>query len=305
MAKLQRWGASLKCSFCGKAADRVAKMIAGSGVYICNECVDLCRGHHRHRQTIQHGPEDAGSNPQRRTMGARRPGISAASRRSRLPGVASTLRPRDDVTPGSIPLCGQRRRRRVRRPRPKERLWPSPSAKPWLSWSDVRTAWSSGVIPCSSSTARRWQPASGAEVKEIWRRLSGRQATLHTGHCLIDTSTGQRQSRLVSSVVHFGSPSDRELAAYAATDNRSPSPAHSASRDCRDLRQGRPRSPSNVLGLSLPDFGRCCSRLASRSTICGGAIRCRSANRLRMSPVRGRPSTSPFGRDRSSTRTTS
>lgn len=33
---------SLKCSFCGKAQDQVKKLIAGPGVYICNECVDLC-----------------------------------------------------------------------------------------------------------------------------------------------------------------------------------------------------------------------------------------------------------------------
>jgi ATP-dependent protease Clp ATPase subunit len=30
------------CSFCGKQQDAIAKLIAGPGVYICNECVDLC-----------------------------------------------------------------------------------------------------------------------------------------------------------------------------------------------------------------------------------------------------------------------
>jgi hypothetical protein len=34
--------ASLYCSFCRKGKDSVAKLIAGSGVYICNECVGLC-----------------------------------------------------------------------------------------------------------------------------------------------------------------------------------------------------------------------------------------------------------------------
>ena len=33
---------SLCCSFCSKDKDAVAKLIAGPGVYICNECVDLC-----------------------------------------------------------------------------------------------------------------------------------------------------------------------------------------------------------------------------------------------------------------------
>lgn len=32
----------LKCSFCGKSQNQVKKLIAGPGVYVCNECVDLC-----------------------------------------------------------------------------------------------------------------------------------------------------------------------------------------------------------------------------------------------------------------------
>ena len=32
----------VKCSFCGKTQDSVRKIVAGPGVYICNECVDLC-----------------------------------------------------------------------------------------------------------------------------------------------------------------------------------------------------------------------------------------------------------------------
>ena len=32
-----------RCSFCGKSATAVEKLAAGTGVYICNECVDLCR----------------------------------------------------------------------------------------------------------------------------------------------------------------------------------------------------------------------------------------------------------------------
>src|SRR5579883_2986594 len=32
----------LKCSFCGKSQDQVKKLIAGPGVFICDECVDLC-----------------------------------------------------------------------------------------------------------------------------------------------------------------------------------------------------------------------------------------------------------------------
>jgi ATP-dependent Clp protease ATP-binding subunit ClpX len=34
---------SQRCSFCGKPAATVTKLVAGPGVYICNECVDLCK----------------------------------------------------------------------------------------------------------------------------------------------------------------------------------------------------------------------------------------------------------------------
>ena len=33
---------AVKCSFCGKSQETVRRIIAGPGVYICNECVDLC-----------------------------------------------------------------------------------------------------------------------------------------------------------------------------------------------------------------------------------------------------------------------
>lgn len=33
---------ALTCSFCNKDQSEVAKLVAGPGVYICNECIDLC-----------------------------------------------------------------------------------------------------------------------------------------------------------------------------------------------------------------------------------------------------------------------
>ena len=41
MAKSNEQG-KLKCSFCGKPQDQVRKLIAGHGVYICDECINLC-----------------------------------------------------------------------------------------------------------------------------------------------------------------------------------------------------------------------------------------------------------------------
>ena len=34
----------LTCSFCGKSQERVRKLVAGPGVYICDECIELCSG---------------------------------------------------------------------------------------------------------------------------------------------------------------------------------------------------------------------------------------------------------------------
>ena len=42
MAKFGEGGELLKCSFCGKSQKQVMKLIAGPGVYICNECIGLC-----------------------------------------------------------------------------------------------------------------------------------------------------------------------------------------------------------------------------------------------------------------------
>ena len=35
---------NIRCSFCGLPQDNVRKIIAGPGVYICDECINLCNG---------------------------------------------------------------------------------------------------------------------------------------------------------------------------------------------------------------------------------------------------------------------
>ena len=42
MARIGESGDLFKCSFCGKSQKQVKKLIAGPGVYICDECIDLC-----------------------------------------------------------------------------------------------------------------------------------------------------------------------------------------------------------------------------------------------------------------------
>jgi ATP-dependent Clp protease ATP-binding subunit ClpX len=42
MARIGETSDLLKCSFCGKSQKQVKKLIAGPGVYICDECIELC-----------------------------------------------------------------------------------------------------------------------------------------------------------------------------------------------------------------------------------------------------------------------
>src|SRR5690554_2221966 len=42
MFKFNEEKGQLKCSFCGKTQEQVRKLVAGPGVYICDECIDLC-----------------------------------------------------------------------------------------------------------------------------------------------------------------------------------------------------------------------------------------------------------------------
>ena len=43
MTKVENSSSTVRCSFCGKAQEDVHRIIAGPGVNICNECVELCR----------------------------------------------------------------------------------------------------------------------------------------------------------------------------------------------------------------------------------------------------------------------
>ena len=43
MAKKDDSPKNIKCSFCGKPQESVKKIIAGPGVYICDECIGVCQ----------------------------------------------------------------------------------------------------------------------------------------------------------------------------------------------------------------------------------------------------------------------
>jgi ATP-dependent Clp protease ATP-binding subunit ClpX len=71
---MAKFDAHLKCSFCGKSQDQVRKLIAGPGVYICDECIDLCNEildeelADGHSHGARHAPEPSrGKAPTRKT----------------------------------------------------------------------------------------------------------------------------------------------------------------------------------------------------------------------------------------------
>lgn len=97
------------------------------------------------------------------------------------------------------------------------------------------------------------KPSSPAAARDMWRRLSGSTGVLHTGHCLLDTRMNTTISRLDSTVVRFGTPSEAEIGAYVASGEAvSLAGAFSIDGRAAPFVDGIEGVPSNVLGISLP-----------------------------------------------------
>jgi septum formation protein len=97
------------------------------------------------------------------------------------------------------------------------------------------------------------KPTTAAEARAMWRRLSGKSGVLHTGHCLIDSRTHLRISRLESTLVRFGTPSKDEIDAYVASgEPLTLAGAFSIDGRAAPFIEGIDGVPSNVLGVSLP-----------------------------------------------------
>jgi septum formation protein len=61
------------------------------------------------------------------------------------------------------------------------------------------------------------KPGSIAAAARRWQQMRGRTATLHTGHCLVDTASGNQVSRSVGTEVRFADVTDEEIDVYCAT----------------------------------------------------------------------------------------
>jgi septum formation protein len=97
------------------------------------------------------------------------------------------------------------------------------------------------------------KPATAGEVAQVWRQLAGRTGTLYTGHWLICGGTGQALGGVAATVIRFGTPSDAEIAAYAATEEPlSLAGGFSIDGLAAPFVDGIDGDASNVIGLSLP-----------------------------------------------------
>jgi septum formation protein len=112
------------------------------------------------------------------------------------------------------------------------------------------------VLGCDSllelDLARLGKPATAQQAAGMWQRLSGREATLFTGHCLV-TGSGRRVCGVAHAVVRFGTPSDAEVAAYIASgEPMAMAGAFSIEGLGAPFVESIDGSPGTVLGLSLP-----------------------------------------------------
>jgi septum formation protein len=97
------------------------------------------------------------------------------------------------------------------------------------------------------------KPGTAEVALARWGLMRGRTGHLLTGHCVVDTASGERVSAVASTAVRFGSPSDAELAAYVASGE----PLGVAGAFTLDGRSapfvdGIDGDHGNVIGLSLP-----------------------------------------------------
>ncbi len=86
---MAKFDAHLKCSFCGKSQDQVRKLIAGPGVYICDECIDLCNEILDEELVDSQGNPRPGTEPSRKAVPAERKTSKPA------PTLASIPKPLD------------------------------------------------------------------------------------------------------------------------------------------------------------------------------------------------------------------
>jgi septum formation protein len=113
------------------------------------------------------------------------------------------------------------------------------------------------VIGCDSLLAVDGEivgkPRDAADAAARWRSMRGRSGQLVTGHCVVEPHSNREVSAAATTVVHFATVSDREIAEYVATHE----PLSAAGAFTVDGRGGAfvtaiEGDYHNVVGISLP-----------------------------------------------------
>lgn len=109
------------------------------------------------------------------------------------------------------------------------------------------------------------KPRDAADAVARWQRMRGRTGVLHTGHCLVDTTTDRQAAEVASTVVHFADIDDDEITTYVATGE----PLAVAGAFTIDglggaFVDGVEGDPHNVVGLSLPLLRRMVAEVGHR-----------------------------------------
>jgi septum formation protein len=106
------------------------------------------------------------------------------------------------------------------------------------------------------------KPAEAGEVIARWLRLRGGTGLLHTGHFVCDVVAGEEAEETDTAVVRFGTPSDREVRAYASHPESlqvaGPFTLEGRSAPWIDSIDG---NYGTITGISLPVLRRLLSRL--------------------------------------------
>tara|TARA_Y100001968_G_scaffold212345_1_gene195476 strand:+ start:48424 stop:49782 length:1359 start_codon:yes stop_codon:yes gene_type:complete len=84
---MAKFDAHLKCSFCGKAQDQVRKLIAGPGVYVCDECIDLCN------EILEEELVDSQGNPRQKSEPNRKTATNNKQSTKPAPTLSSIPKP--------------------------------------------------------------------------------------------------------------------------------------------------------------------------------------------------------------------
>lgn len=111
------------------------------------------------------------------------------------------------------------------------------------------------------------KPRDAEEAAARWRGMRGREGTLVTGHCVIDTATGARAAATAATTVRFGDPDDEEIAAYVATgEPLGMAGAFTIEGIGGPFVDSIDGDHGNVIGISLPLLRRLLARLDIRIT---------------------------------------